>query len=648
MRKILSVFLLIVFSLFILITPSFAQSPTKTTQKTNSAQYLTPNTNEDVPKNLHTWTQNIMIEVLSAGVCQLSGVDLINPDKGCLGIDSKSGKIGYVKSGGGLIGITALAIGSTYTPPLHTGDYVRYLSQNFGIAKSTYAQGFGFQALNPLIPIWSIFRNLAYVVLIVIFLIIGIAIMLRVRIDPRTVMTIQNQIPKVVISLVLITLSFAIAGFLIDLMYVSLFLIYNLFAGFNIAITPEYIQGRTIFDAVNPRILEGGNPVTSFWDIAHNISLSGKDQINSFLNVSPSAGFDFGIGEIAGFFGNLFNFQWQSFSVVNLLYDLISLVAGFRMGAAASNITSTPIVGAGVGIGVGLAVFNFMEIFLRDLLPYLVIFAIVIIALIVTLFRVLFMLIIAFVSVLIDVILAPIWILGGLIPGNQSLGFGMWLRDLASNLAVFPAVYGMLILANVMGQALGGKDGAGTLGFAPPLLGNSLVPGFLASIVTLGIFLMTPNAIKLTKAAFKAPKIELGVGEGLGVGRAVVGGFAGGAASRFFRRDQQGNAVGAGAIWLSGRRNRLARAAGRFMGWQPSADVRQEAERRTQQRARNQPPRRNWREIGRQLRRGDVGVLTRRDRTPPGATPPTGAAVHDEPVREGGEPLPPEPGEDVT
>ena len=43
--------------------------------------------------------------------------------------------------------------------------------------------------------------------------------MLRIKIDPRTVMTIQNQIPRVIICIILITFSYAFAGAMIDVMW---------------------------------------------------------------------------------------------------------------------------------------------------------------------------------------------------------------------------------------------------------------------------------------------------------------------------------------------------------------------------------------------------------------------------------------------
>src|SRR3989344_9366698 len=208
-----SFFIFILFSIFYLLSsaaPAYATSQTHSASS-GQANYPVANTNPDVPNNLHNWTQNVMIEVMSALTCQLAGVDPINPKQGCLGIDSASGKIGFLPSPqeGGAIGFMGNMISVLYTPPLHTADYFQDLASNFGLSKHAYSQttGTGFKSLTPLIGIWSAFRNIVYLFLVIIFVIIGLAIMLRVKIDPRTVMTIQNQIPKIIIGILAVTFS---------------------------------------------------------------------------------------------------------------------------------------------------------------------------------------------------------------------------------------------------------------------------------------------------------------------------------------------------------------------------------------------------------------------------------------------------------
>ncbi len=518
--RILAVFFAFVL-IFSFLKPSFAQ---ETTQSNN---YLAPDTDANVSKNLHNYTQSALIETMSAFICQLSGIDPINPKQGCLGINPKTNKIGYTEKGGGALGLTIQGIGMLFTPPVHTSDFISYATQSFGVAKPSYAQGIGFKALSPLINIWTIFRNLTYLIFVIAFILIGVGIMLRARIDPRTVMGIQNQIPKIIIALILITFSFAIVGLLIDLMFFSMYLIYSLFSGLpglNTSLSPASIEGQTILNAA-------GN--LNIFGIVNNIAVAGKDSLNAIL-IGPSShsGLTGGAGSIMDMIGKAFNFgvgDWINFSVVDMLYNVASIYGALKFSSL------IPCAGSGVPFVGGLlctgqtaiestGAFLGIHFFFTDILPFLIIWLIVIVGVLITLFRILLMLLRSYVSLLLDVVFAPIWIIGALIPGNSSLGFGPWLKDVVANLAVFPTVYGMILLANVIGAAMsaGPSNAAPNGSFTPPLLGNSLAPGFLGAITSLGLLFMTPEAAKMIKSAIKAPKTGFGLGGALGPATGII------------------------------------------------------------------------------------------------------------------------------
>ena len=177
----------------------------------------------------HTRAQSLLIDISSAIICQLVGIDPVDPQKGCVVLDPINHKLTYApqQNGlpqiGGILGTTSTMIGSLYTKPASTSESVRYLAQNFGIGQHIYAQdnpdNQGFKGLSSLQSTWLIMRNLAYLLLTILFVVIGFAIMIRVHIDPRTVMSIQNQIPKIVVAVIMITFSYAIVGFLIDTMW---------------------------------------------------------------------------------------------------------------------------------------------------------------------------------------------------------------------------------------------------------------------------------------------------------------------------------------------------------------------------------------------------------------------------------------------
>lgn len=129
----------------------------------------------------------------------------------------------------GLVGQLATLTGSLYTNrPVSSADYLAYIKQSLDIP-TAHAQGIGFTGLSPLLPIWQITRNTAYAVFIVIFVVIGIMTMLRTRIDPRTVVSVQESIPRMVLALILITFSYAIAGLFVDIVAVLLNLIVTMF-----------------------------------------------------------------------------------------------------------------------------------------------------------------------------------------------------------------------------------------------------------------------------------------------------------------------------------------------------------------------------------------------------------------------------------
>jgi len=119
------------------------------------------------------------------------------------------------------------------SPPATTEQYVAYLMDSAGmsIAQPAYAQvgGLGFSSLLPILDTWAKFRNLAYLFFVIVFVVIGFMIMFRQKIGSQTVVTVQQAVPQIIIALLAVTFSFAIAGLLIDLMYLSMYLLLAVF-----------------------------------------------------------------------------------------------------------------------------------------------------------------------------------------------------------------------------------------------------------------------------------------------------------------------------------------------------------------------------------------------------------------------------------
>lgn len=143
----------------------------------------------------------------------------------------------------GAVGVTTGLIASLYENSPASGIvYFADLLNNIGLSTPAYAQeGIGFGSLSPLLGLWKAFRNIAYLLFVIVFVGVGFAIMFRVRLSPQAVLTIQSALPRLVVALLLITFSYAIAGLLIDLSYVGFFLLTSSLGSFG-GITPQQAQ----------------------------------------------------------------------------------------------------------------------------------------------------------------------------------------------------------------------------------------------------------------------------------------------------------------------------------------------------------------------------------------------------------------------
>ncbi|KKU16872.1 MAG: hypothetical protein UX25_C0022G0001, partial [Candidatus Woesebacteria bacterium GW2011_GWC2_45_9] len=102
-------------------------------------------------------------------------------------------------------------------------EYLANAASRLNIIPQAYAQeGFGFRTLQPVLTIWKIVRNMTYLLLVLVILVLAFMIMFRVKISPQVVITVQSALPKIAITIVLITFSYAIAGFLVDISYLIL------------------------------------------------------------------------------------------------------------------------------------------------------------------------------------------------------------------------------------------------------------------------------------------------------------------------------------------------------------------------------------------------------------------------------------------
>jgi len=369
--------------------------------------------------------------------------------------------------GGAIGGITNLIAAMYIHPPASSVEYFADLGRNLGIVKPAYAQaGTGFEGLRPILPLWRDFRNIAYSFFTIVFIVIGFAIMFRVKLNPQTVISVQNAIPRVVIALILVTFSYAIAGLLIDSMYVA-----------SAVIVSVINPGGTLNELVNllkeKLNMGGGNEAPNI--LVFQLLFMGKGL--EYAHTIASA-----LLNPAVILADILNAPKE-------LIDAIQMITTFIPGLSGGAIILTLILS---------------------------------VVLLFTFFKLLLSLLKAYVSVLISIIFGPLQIMLGVLPGQTS--FGSWIRTLPANLAVFPAVIVMMALTSKIVELTGN----GRLWVPPPLtpptilgIGDTYSVRMIGAMIAYGMLLLTPKVADMVKEALQVKPFPYGaaIGEAMGPAR---------------------------------------------------------------------------------------------------------------------------------
>jgi len=359
------------------------------------------------------------------------------------------------KLGASAVGTIGNLIAAMYThPPASSVEYFADLGKNLGIVKPAYAQaGVGFQGLTPILPLWKAFRNVAYVFFTIVFIAVGLAIMFRVKLNPQTVISIQNAIPRIVVALILVTFSYAIAGLLIDLIYILTGLAISVLAAAGLPSQEAWeflhskTQPATVMSAFN--LVMAGNP----WGFLESLA--------SALAIPAGIGILIGgiVGALAGASGGI-----------------LGILGGGAAGAV------------GGALGVSALIILILSIILLW-----------------AMFKLFLTLLKSYVQIIIGIIFAPLQIMTGVLPGAQ-MGFGSWLRNLISNIFVFPAAAIFLLIGTILVST------ANPLRWAPPLMG--LAGNAMQLLIGFGILLMSPKVADMVKEALQVKPFPYGTAIG--------------------------------------------------------------------------------------------------------------------------------------
>lgn len=348
--------------------------------------------------------------------------------------------------------LTGLIAGMYVSPPASGIAYVSDALANAGIiAKPAYAQGVGFSGLIPLLPIWKATRNIAYAIIVIVMVIIGFMIIFRMKIDPKTIISIQMALPKIVLSLVLITFSYAIVGFLIDIMYLSMALIINILAKNMLSLPPGYNT-----TAMQESFTTGGLDKLAYYVFSGGFR-SYDDIVKSIYTILVPGG-------AAGVVGTI--------SVVGTIYQFFSWPTALLVFLA------PPLILALV-IGLGL-LFTFIRLW--------------------------FLLFNAYIQIIIALILGPLQLLAEAVPGKSS--FGGWIRNIIANLSVFPTTVAVILFGTYFTSFPNG----GSI-WTPPLMGIGSTQNLntFTAFLGLGIIFVSPSLIASVKKMIGAkPAVPVG------------------------------------------------------------------------------------------------------------------------------------------
>jgi hypothetical protein len=220
--------------------------------------------------------------------------------------------------------------------------------------QSVYASGYDDLMATRINTLWSLTRNIAYLGFVVVMIIVGFMIMFRNKVGGQTLVTVGNAIPKVVIGLVLVTFSFAIAGIILD------------------------ISGVFMRVLASPSFLNSDLEIHNIWKLLTGTIIGG----------AGSGGFTLGLAGIA----TAIVFSFGPLAIIGAILVLIIL---------------------------GIVLFGAIKLW--------------------------FSLVKTYFALLVNVIVAPLAIMAGSIPGNEAMTTNIF-KSILRNALVFPLAFAIVNL----------------------------------------------------------------------------------------------------------------------------------------------------------------------------------------------------------
>ena len=410
-------------------------------------------------------------------------------------------------------------------PPSSFYYWAQGTLQNAGFVPKTYAQGIGFAALTSFQPIWKVFRNLAYLVIVVVIMVVGFMVMFKVGGGGKNAVTLESALPKLVIALLAISMSYALAGLLIDVMYISVALIINLLGP---------VSGMD--PTTQTRMLGGimtGSPVDLFFLLMGNIGQSDGNYytlagslyslvpgymqlvINAIMNnfvVGLMGHWGIGGGKQVGNLTSsgsapkdIFTFVGKIMvSVVKKIKGVDKVINKFATDGAGALPISTiaNIVYIALGLIVGALI--------GTVIAKVAIMFLLILGMLVIFFRLFFMLLVNYVDIILSILVAPLSLMLEAIPGQNA--FVNWIKGLAVHLGVYPIVLVVIMIARAIMNV---SDTASPM-WSPPFISSITNQTSIQTLVSAVLIFSLPNIIKTYKQKLKPASVTDSMGIGLG------------------------------------------------------------------------------------------------------------------------------------
>lgn len=326
---------------------------------------------------------------------------------------------------GGALGVMGRTMGMLYTNmPLRTADYIA--DMNFIDKADAQVAGAGNIVLSPIYPLWETSRNIAYVALIIVFVLVGVMVMLRNKVNPQTVISIQFALPGLILGLVMITLSYFLAALITDLAFLGINLVgayFSLAQKIGIQDLGTNLAGENVLSIFGRFVGTGSTAL--FSEISQTI----------FNNLGEAA------SRLVSLLLAMISYQF-AYSIGSGIGTLGATIVCSGTGAIAVAPFCTAIGQAAGGTIAGGAAAIYAYNYPANTLGFIIYFVLIAVVLY-SMFMLLFRLINNYLAIIFYTITAPFYFLIAALPGRQDVATD-WMRNMLCNVLSFPAVLAVL------------------------------------------------------------------------------------------------------------------------------------------------------------------------------------------------------------